>query len=296
MRLGVLILPDDPWPVARDTWRRAEQLGFDHAWTYDHLAWRALRDSPWFGAVPTLAAAAVATTTIRLGTLVASPEFRHPVPFARELVSLDDISGGRLTLGLGSGAGGWDATVLGHEPWSPAERAGRFAEFVDLLDLLLRQPETTFTGRYWHAHEARTYPGCVQRPRVPFAVAATRPRSLRVAARHASVWVTNGERSHAGPPVGPDEGAAVVARQLSHFEDACAAEGRDPATVDRLVLTGPRLDSGLPSAAAFRAVCEAYAAVGATDLVVHWPRPREPYAGDESILVDLPGIAAGAGR
>jgi alkanesulfonate monooxygenase SsuD/methylene tetrahydromethanopterin reductase-like flavin-dependent oxidoreductase (luciferase family) len=127
-------------------------------------------------------------------------------------------------------------------------------------------------------------------------VAATRPRSLRVAARHASVWVTNGERSHAGPPVGPDEGAAVVSRQLSHFEDACAAEGRDPATVDRLVLTGPRLDSGLPSAAAFRAVCEAYAAVGATDLVVHWPRPREPYAGDESILVDLPGIAAGAGR
>jgi alkanesulfonate monooxygenase SsuD/methylene tetrahydromethanopterin reductase-like flavin-dependent oxidoreductase (luciferase family) len=295
MRLGVLIVPDDPWPVARDLWRRAEELGFDHAWTYDHLAWRTLRDSPWYGAVPTLAAAAAVTTTMRLGTLVASPEFRHPVPFARELVSLDDISGGRLTLGLGSGAGGWDATVLGHEPWSPAERAARFAEFVDLLDRLLRKPETTATGRYWQAREARTYPGCVQRPRVPFAVAATRPRSLRVAARHAAVWVTNGERSHAGPPLGPEPGAAVVARQLAAFEDACAAEGRDPATLDRLVLTGPRLDGGLASVAAFGEVCRAYAAAGVTDLVVHWPRTREPYAGDESILAGLPAIAAAAG-
>ena len=81
MRLGVLILPEDPWPDARRKWQRAEQLGFDHAWTYDHLAWRGLRDSPWFGAVPTLAAAAAVTSTIRLGTLVASPEVRHPVPF-----------------------------------------------------------------------------------------------------------------------------------------------------------------------------------------------------------------------
>jgi alkanesulfonate monooxygenase SsuD/methylene tetrahydromethanopterin reductase-like flavin-dependent oxidoreductase (luciferase family) len=291
VRLGVLILPEDPWPVARDKWRRAEQLGFDHAWTYDHLAWRGLRDAPWFGAVPTLAAAAAVTTTIRLGTLVASPEFRHPVPFARELVSLDDISGGRLTLGLGAGSGGWDATVLGQEPWSPAERAARLAEFVDLLDRLLREPETTVTGLRWQAHGARTYPGCVQRPRVPFAVAATRPRTLRVAARHAEVWVTNGDRAQTGPPLGAEEGAAVVARQLARFEGACAAVGRNPATVDRLVLTGPLLDGGLRSAAAFREVCEAYAAVGVTDLVVHWPRPSEPYAGDDAVLADLPALA-----
>ena len=100
-------------------WRRAEALGFDHAWTYDHLAWRSLRDSPWFGAVPTLTAAAMATERIRLGTLVASPNFRHPVPFATELVTLDDISGGRLTLGIGAGGDGWDATMLGQVAWSP---------------------------------------------------------------------------------------------------------------------------------------------------------------------------------
>jgi alkanesulfonate monooxygenase SsuD/methylene tetrahydromethanopterin reductase-like flavin-dependent oxidoreductase (luciferase family) len=284
VRVGVLILPEDRWPTAVDKWRRAEDLGFDHVWTYDHLAWRGLRDSPWFAAIPTLTAAAVATTTIRLGTLVASPNFRHPVPFARELVSLDDIAGGRLTAGIGSGGQGWDAAMLGQHPWSQAERTERFAEFVDLLDRLLRHPETTFSGRYWSADQARTYPGCVQDPRIPFAIAATGPRSMRVAAKHAAVWVTNGDRAHSGPPLGPQDGAKVVARQLARFEEICEAEGRDPSAINRLVLTGPRLDAGLRSPESFDEVKAAYAAIGTTDLVIHWPRPSEPYAGDESIL------------
>ena len=104
VRFGVLVLPEFRWSTARDLWRRVEELGFDHAWTYDHLAWRSLRDSTWYGAVPFLAAGAVVTERIRLGTLVASPNFRHPVPFARELVTLDDLSNGRLTLGIGAGA------------------------------------------------------------------------------------------------------------------------------------------------------------------------------------------------
>src|SRR5436309_15441027 len=90
MRIGVLILPELPWSTAQSLWRRAEELGFDHAWTYDHLAWRSLRDAPWFGAMPTLAAAAVVTTRMRLGTLVASSNFRHPVSFAKEIITLDD--------------------------------------------------------------------------------------------------------------------------------------------------------------------------------------------------------------
>src|SRR5215213_4603679 len=167
MRVGVLILPEQHWPAAAEKWTRAEALGFDHAWTYDHLAWRGLRDSTWFAAVPTLAAAAAVTSTIRLGTLVASPNFRHPVPFARELLTLDDISSGRLTVGIGAGGQGWDATMLGQEPWEMLERQERFAEFVDLLDRLLTNREVNFAGRYWIANEARTHPGCVQQPRVP---------------------------------------------------------------------------------------------------------------------------------
>ena len=174
--------------------------------------------------------------------------------------------------------------MLGQQPWSPAERRERFGEFVELLDRLLRHRAVTFTGRYWSAEGARTHPGCVQVPRVPFAIAASGRRSMRVAARHASVWVTNGDRAHRGPPLGPQHGALLVARQTTLFEEVCLAEGRDPAPIDRLVLTGPRLDPGLQTPAAFDEVKEAYAAVGVTDLVVHWPRPDGPYAGDQSIL------------
>jgi len=260
-------------------WQRAEALGFDHAWTYDHLAWRSLRDEPWFGAIPTLTAAALVTSTIRLGPLVASPNYRHPVPFAKELLTLDDVSGGRLTLGIGAGGQGWDATVLGQKPWSPQERADRFAEFVELLDVLLRQPETTYDGRWYSAVEARTYPGCVQQPRVPFAIAATGVRGMRLTAAYAETWVTTGDHSGV-EPIDAAAGAAVVAAQIRRLEDACGAAGRDPSSMQRLVLTGPELRAGFESENAFADAVGRYADAGVTDLVVHWPRPSEPYAGD----------------
>jgi alkanesulfonate monooxygenase SsuD/methylene tetrahydromethanopterin reductase-like flavin-dependent oxidoreductase (luciferase family) len=87
----------------------------------------------------------------------------------------------------------------------------------------------------------------MQEPRIPFAIAATGPRSMRVAATHAAVWVTNGDRSHRGPPLGPEAGTEVVARQLALFEETCEAADRDPASIARLVLTGSRLDAGLDS-------------------------------------------------
>ncbi|MHC0434433.1 LLM class flavin-dependent oxidoreductase, partial [Streptomyces sp. O3] len=70
------------------------------------------------------------------------PNFRHPVTLAKELISLDDISGGRITLGIGAGGNGFDAATLlksGEEPWTPRERADRFGEFVPLLDRLLTE-------------------------------------------------------------------------------------------------------------------------------------------------------------
>ena len=268
-------------------WARAEAMGFDHAWTYDHIAWRTLRDSPWFAAVPTLTAAALATSTIRLGTLVASPNFRHPVPFARELITLDDVSGGRITAGLGAGGEGWDATILGQAPWSPRERADHFAEFVSLLDLVLRGPTTTFTGEHYSADAAPNRPGCVQQPRVPFAIAATGDRGMRLAVDQAAVWVTNGPRSHTGRPLAAPEGAAAVHAQMRRLDDHCVAAGRDPASLHRLVVTGAHLDAGLGSVATWRATRAAYDEVGVTDLVVHWPRPTDPYQGDPTILERL---------
>ena len=123
---------------------------------------------------------------------------------------------------------------------------------------------------------------------MPFAVAATGSKAMRVVATHASTWVTNGERSHEGPPLRSEDGAAVVARQRRLLEGVCEAVDRDPATIDTLVLTGPRLDPGLDSIDTFRATRDAYAAVGVTDLVIHWPRPKPPYVGDGAILAELP--------
>jgi alkanesulfonate monooxygenase SsuD/methylene tetrahydromethanopterin reductase-like flavin-dependent oxidoreductase (luciferase family) len=281
VRVGVCILPEHPWASGRNLWRRAEELGFAHAWTYDHLAWRSLRDSPWYSAVPTLTAAAVVTERMRLGTLVASPNFRHPVPFARELLALDDVSAGRLTLGIGSGGLGYDTEMLGQDPWSPRERADRFAEFVTLLDRLLREPEVSVTGRYYSAIEARGYPGCVQSPRVPFAVAGVGPRGMRLAATFGDTWVTTGDRAY-GAPAPPEAGARVVREQMNRLEAACADVGRDPATLARLVLTGPALQPGTGSVDEFEEAVGRYEAAGVTDLVVHWPRPSDPYAGDLS--------------
>ena len=287
MRLGVVILPDMRWGDAREKWRRAEDLGFDHAWTYDHVVWDGLADSPWFGSVPTLAAAAIVSERIRLGTLVASPNFRHPVPFARELMTLDDISNGRITLGLGAGSKGSDSTLVEPGKVRPADRAERFAEFVGLLDGLLRGDDAAFDGHHYSVNRPGLRPGSVQSPRIPFAVAAANHRSMNVVARHAQLWITNGDRGHQGPPLPPADGAGVVSRQMELLDHACRRQGRDPATIDRLVLTGSRLDSGLRSAASFAELREIYEAVGVTDLVVHWPREDEPHAGDESILEQI---------
>jgi alkanesulfonate monooxygenase SsuD/methylene tetrahydromethanopterin reductase-like flavin-dependent oxidoreductase (luciferase family) len=279
VRFGTVILPEARWPDARATWERAEALGFDHAWTYDHLAWRSLRDSSWFGAIPTLTAAACATSRLRLGTLVASPNFRHPVPFAKELMTLDDISDGRLVFGVGAGSEGWDATMLSPRPWSRRERSERLAEFVAIIDRLLREPAASYAGEYYTADEARTYPGCVQQPRVPFAIAATGPRSMALAAQFGETWVTTGDRSRE-TPLRAAAGAAVVREQMGRVDDACAAIGRDPATLARLVLCGTVLDSGLASVEAFRETVGEYAAIGVTDFVVHWPRESGPFAAD----------------
>src|SRR6059036_2529206 len=151
MHVGVVILPDLRWHQAHERWREAEARGFTTAWTYDHLSWRSLRDGPWLGTVPLLAAVAATTTRLRLGTLVATPNFRHPALLAKDVMTLDEISGGRIELGIGAGGSGYDASVLGAPPLSLADRADRFTEFVDALDLLLREPMASYHGRFFTA-------------------------------------------------------------------------------------------------------------------------------------------------
>ncbi|MER7696270.1 LLM class flavin-dependent oxidoreductase [Streptomyces sp. NPDC096095] len=285
-RLSTVILPVHRWHEGgRDRWRRAEELGFHTAYTYDHLSWRTFRDGPWFGALPTLTAAATVTDRLRLGTLVTSPNFRHPVTLAKELISLDDISGGRITLGIGAGGNGFDATALGQEAWTPRERADRFAEFVALLDRLLTEDAVTGRGTYYSAGEARNIPGCVQRPRLPFAVAATGPRGLKLAARHGQAWVTTGDPKLYENGTAEESRAALRA-QNEKLTAACAEIGRDASALDRVLLTGftPDRNAPLESVDAFVDFAGRHAELGFTEIAVHAPIPDSDFATDPKVF------------
>jgi alkanesulfonate monooxygenase SsuD/methylene tetrahydromethanopterin reductase-like flavin-dependent oxidoreductase (luciferase family) len=292
VRYGIVILPDQRWGKAARRWQLAEQYGFAHAWTYDHLGWRDLVDGPWFDAVPTLTAAATVTSRIELGTFVASPNFRHPVSFARQLTALDDISGGRFVLGLGAGAGppSFDAAVLGNPPLSARARVDRFAEFTELLDLLLRTDHVTWRGQYYAAEDARNLPGCVQRPRLPFVVAANGKRSIGLAARFGEGWVTTGTRHDS-----LEEWWKSVAEAAARFDEALAAAGRPPDQARRYLSLDASGTYALSSAACFAEAASRAGELGFTDVVTHWPRPSGWYAGEESVLEAVASeIAAGA--
>jgi alkanesulfonate monooxygenase SsuD/methylene tetrahydromethanopterin reductase-like flavin-dependent oxidoreductase (luciferase family) len=287
MRHGIVILPQDPWSTARRKWQSAEGLGFDHAWTYDHLSWRSLADQPWNATIPTLTAAAVVTDTIRLGTFVSSPNFRHPVPFAKEITTVDDISGGRFLLGVGSGGTGFDAFVLGQPEYAPKERHVRFAEFVTLLDDLLRhegdgERGITFDGDWYKAVDARMVGVPAQQPRVPFVLAANGPKGLALVAEHGQGWVTTGKDGATG-----DEWWSAVTTLVGRLDDAAEKAGRDPASIDRYL----SLDSGgqfsLESVGAFDDLVGRAAQLGFTDVISHWPRAEGIYAGDEDVLYEV---------
>ncbi|MFE0772355.1 LLM class flavin-dependent oxidoreductase [Streptomyces sp. NPDC058861] len=289
MRLSTVFLPIDRWHEGgRAKWRRAEELGFHAAYTYDHLSWRTFRDGPWFGAVPTLSAAAAVTERIRLGTLVTSPNFRHPVTLAKDLITLDDVSDGRITLGIGAGGNGFDATALGQEAWTPKERADRFGEFVALLDRLLTEGAVTERGAFYAADEARNVPGCVQRPRLPFAVAATGPRGMRLAARYGQAWVTTGDPKLYEEGT-PEQSVAALRGQIDRLGTACAESGRNVAELDKILLTGftPDRDRPLESVEAFVDFAGRHRELGFTEIVVHWPIPDSEFAADQAVFESI---------
>jgi alkanesulfonate monooxygenase SsuD/methylene tetrahydromethanopterin reductase-like flavin-dependent oxidoreductase (luciferase family) len=286
MKVGVLILPEHQGPDGVAVWRHVEQLGFHHAWTFDHLAWRSLRDRPWFDAMITLAAAAGATGRISLGTLVTTPNFRHPVTLAKEVMTLDHISNGRFLLGLGAGAEGPDATVLGGPSLSAGEHAARFEEFVALTDQLLRHPVTTHHGHYYSAVEAHMVPGCVQTTRTPFAIAATGARGMRLAATYADTWVTYG-------PVGDpqqwtdQEIFAAIRDQMDQLEAACDTVGRDYATLRKLVYLSRLFPDVCSSSQRLMDVLGLCEELKCSDAVVAYPRRAGVLAGDPAVLEGL---------
>jgi len=263
MRFGLTILPELPWREAEPRWRAAEELGFDHAWTYDHLVWGGLPDSPWYGTTPTLTAAALVTSRIRLGTFVVSPNYRHPVAFHRDVQSLDDISAGRFLLGVGTG-GDLDSGILGGAALTTKQRVDRFQEFTRLLLRLRDEDHVTSAGTWFSAQDARTLPKVRE---VPILVAANGPRSLRFAGRHGDGWVTTGTKADT-----LDGWYAGLAESARTLEETLVSVGRDPSTYPRYLNLDSSPRFALESADLF------------TDVITHWPRADGPYAGSEATL------------
>lgn len=277
MRVGITILPEARWADMAPKWQAAERYGFDHAWTYDHLVWGGLPDSPWFGTTPTLTAAAMVTSTIRLGTFVTSPNFRHPVALARDVLALDDISGGRFICGMGRG-GDLDSGLLG-ESLTVGERTERFTEFTRLLDQVLAHDHVTYDGKFFSAHDSRNVPGCVQQPRVPFIVAANAPKGMRLAAELGQGWVTYGK------PTGAEEDWWRGLRESGErMTEELEAAGRDNASFERHLNADGARGSVYESVDRFEDAVGRAREAGFTDLITHWPRPDKPYAATVDVL------------
>lgn len=275
MRHGLTILPEHSWREAAPMWRAAEDLGFDHAWTYDHLVWSGLPDRPWFAAVPTLAAAATVTDRIGLGTFVSSPNYRHPYTYARDVLTLHDLTGGRFICGIGTG-GTLDAGILG-DSLTVRERVDRFAEFVAVLDRLLREDHVDHRGPWFTTVDARTLPGPI-RSAVPLVIAANGPRGVRLAAAYGDGWVTTGS---GGDDL--DSWFRGVGELSARLGDALAGTGRGEGFARYLSLdASPRF--ALESAGLYAEMSGRAGELGFTDVITHWPRPDGPYAGDVRVL------------
>nr|AGS49337.1 coenzyme F420-dependent N5,N10-methylene tetrahydromethanopterin reductase [uncultured bacterium esnapd2] len=279
--MGVVILPEVSWQDHVERWRTVEELGYHSAWTYDHLWWRT--NGPWFSAIPVLSAVAASTSRIEIGTMVATPNLRHPAVLAKDAATIQDISGGRFVLGIGAGSPGTtDATVVDATPLSPRTRAERFAEFVELTAELVNNPVTSYSGQFYSVSDALMLPEIP----VPLAIAATGPRGMALVARHGSKWITTGPATWT-TELPPDEVVAQVAAQNALLDKACAEAGRDSAEIDRILIATPRAGDPLKSAAACREMAERYAETGITHLVVHWPRESGVFAGNPDVLHEI---------
>jgi alkanesulfonate monooxygenase SsuD/methylene tetrahydromethanopterin reductase-like flavin-dependent oxidoreductase (luciferase family) len=266
-----------PWAQLRDMAIAADEGGLDSVWGADHLIFRS-RDGETSGiheCWTVLTAVAAVTKRVEIGPLVLALPFRNPALLAKMAAALDEVSDGRLVLGLGCG---W------HEPEFTAfdfpfdHRVGRFEEALQIVAPLLREGRVTFEGK-WHRADAELIPRGPRPNGPPIMIAGKRPRMMQLVARHADQW----NAAWYGMP----EEATELAERIALQRAACEAEGRDPAT---LVLTAgifvafPHLladgDGEEPPEESIRgdvdhvaAALAGYAMHGVEQVIVHlWPR------------------------
>lgn len=264
-RFGVIVMQDAPADELLARFRRIEELGFDQAYIADHIGDFRAPTGPFLDGWSLLAAAAVVTSRVAIGPLVNNPILRAPAVVAKQAMTVDRLSGGRLELGMGAGVFDMDHHAVGTAPWPVRERVRRFAEYVQVVDGALRAlgRPYSFEGEYYSVRDLPTAPGPARRP--PIIVGGQAPTMLRVAVSHGDVWNTNGQM---GVPV-----ADIVARtreQNDRLDELCLAAGRDPATLGRQFLLWDTTDPLAPDASLTELV-ERLSEAGIEDFVLGWP-------------------------
>jgi alkanesulfonate monooxygenase SsuD/methylene tetrahydromethanopterin reductase-like flavin-dependent oxidoreductase (luciferase family) len=270
-----------PLDVLAGRWQDAERYGFDVLWNCDTVVEPDRPRHPIFDGPATLTLMAAQTKSIRVGTLVTSLYFRQPVTFAKAAVTIDHLSGGRLELGLGVGDPAAGAKASGSN-WRLGEQVARFREFVELIDLLLRQEVTTFRGRFFHCEEAETIPLPLQRPRPPLTIAAHGPTMLGIAAKHGDGWSSWG-----GYGVDTeDEFYAVTTERCQRFDELCAASGRDPTAVRHSLVCFPPL-APWRSVGYFEDMVGRFREIGIDEFVLYWPQHWGPTPHEDTVFEEV---------
>jgi alkanesulfonate monooxygenase SsuD/methylene tetrahydromethanopterin reductase-like flavin-dependent oxidoreductase (luciferase family) len=263
-----------PIDELRQRWQSAEQLGFDVVWNCDTIVEPDRPRHVMFDGPTTLTLMGSATSQIRVGTLVSSLYFRHPVTLARTTMTLDHLTGGRVELALGVGDPTAGGPLVGVD-WSPAEQVARFAEFAELTDLLLRQEVTSYDGEFYRCRDAEVIPAPVQRPRPPVTIAAHGPKMLAIAARYADGWSSFG-----GYGVDTeDDFYRVTARRCEEFDELAAGQARDPSTIRHSLVCFPPL-TPWESVEYFTDMVGRFCSIGIDEFVLYWPgswRPDAPH-------------------
>ena len=211
----------------RDLWARIETLGFEWISIWDHFyAADATGDPHCLEAITTHTALAMSTTKVTCGSLVYSAGYRHPAVLANAMATLDQISNGRVALGLG---GGWlknEYDVYGMHYGSPGERLRMLDEYVQCVRGLLTQDRTTFAGEFFNLTDAQCEPKPVQ-ARLPIWIGGGGEKvTLRIAAQYADGWNV--------PFIPPEEWA----HKAAVLDEHCAAVGRDPSEIVKTINVG----------------------------------------------------------
>jgi len=263
-RFGVTASRAPPRQAWTDLARSAEELGYDTFVMQDHLG-RQL--SPLGG----LAAAAAVTSRIRIGAFVFANDYRHPLLLARETATLDQISNGRVELGIGAGWKTSDYRQLG----MPYERAGlrieRMQESVVLMRQLFTGERVTHSGRHYHLDGARLAPRPVQ-PRIPILIGGGGPRMLRIAAREADIVGLLTQFDSHGRPIASQGTEAQTAHKVAIIRDAAGSrEAFERLELNVLVASAGLIGSGSSPFGSVASAIKAAAPrmVGGTPYLLH---------------------------